>query len=281
MSVIDILFRVDDICKRYEKYDIEKQRELNAYGDDTFAHQYAAVEAEIESALNKADVVAMETNRASVAAKNAEIRRIKARLMDEVPKLAKLAKKKVKGLSKEEHLIRADWVLSLPDRIQAIPDGTTRADDKGGWAGSASNNIKFDTSDAHLNDEFFQESEESSAFRQEHERRKLKQAFYNQYFLIYFSTSSFPQDEGLDVISEGLDVLKNLAQDMSEELDRQVPLIDEIETKVDKATSDLRNTNVRLKKTLVEIRSSRNFCIDIILLCVILGIASYLYNILN
>lgn len=51
MSVIDILFRVDEICKKYEKYDIEKQRELNAYGDDAFARLYAFVESEIKAAL--------------------------------------------------------------------------------------------------------------------------------------------------------------------------------------------------------------------------------------
>ncbi|KAK4396335.1 syntaxin, partial [Sesamum angolense] len=59
---------------------------------------------------------------------------------------------------------------------------------------------------------------------------------------------------------------------------RQVPLMDEIDTKVDKATADLKNTNVRLKDTVNQLRSSRNFCIDIILLCIILGIAAYLYN---
>jgi len=71
--------------------------------------------------------------------------------------------------------------------------------------------------------------------------------------------SEYAQDQGLDIISEGLDTLKNLANDMNEvglwilllhmeycpkkidiyqllwffqELDRQVPLIDEIDTKV-------------------------------------------------
>lgn len=52
MSVIDILFRVDEICKKYDKYDIEKQRDLNAYGDDAFAHLYSSIEAEIESAFH-------------------------------------------------------------------------------------------------------------------------------------------------------------------------------------------------------------------------------------
>ncbi|KAL3653909.1 Syntaxin-71 [Castilleja foliolosa] len=48
-----------------------------------------------------------------------------------------------------------------------------------------------------------------------------------------------------------MDTLKNLAKDMNEELDRQFPLIDEIDTKVDTASSDLRRNNVRLvRKTL-------------------------------
>ncbi|CAL5351017.1 unnamed protein product [Camellia sinensis] len=87
------------------------------------------------------------------------------------------------------------------------------------------------------------------------------------------------QDQGLEVISEGLDTLKNMAHDLNEEMDRQVPLMDEIDTKVDKAASDLKNTNVRLKDTINQLRSSQNFCIDIILLCIILGIAAYLYKV--
>ncbi|XP_004487132.1 syntaxin-71-like [Cicer arietinum] len=265
MSVIDILFRVDAVCKKYDKYDIDKQRELNAYGDDAFARLYAAVESTIQQALNKSEVASTEKNRAVAATLNAEVRRSKGRLMDEVPKLRKLVNKKVKGLTKEDIAIRQDLVLALPERIQAIPDGiTSAASHTAGWAATSSHpHIKFDSSEGHLDSEYFNQSEESSQFRHEYEMRKMK------------------QDEGLDIISEGLDTLKNLAHDMNEELDRQVPLMDEIDTKVDKVTSDVRNTNLRLKKTLTELRSSRNFCIDIILLCVLLGIVTYLYNALR
>ncbi|XP_052174089.1 syntaxin-71-like isoform X2 [Diospyros lotus] len=262
MSVIDIIFRVDVICKKYERYDVDKQRELNASPNDPFAQLFSAVQSQIEAAVLKSEAAAMETNRASVAAMNAEIRRAKARMMEEVPKLQKLALKKVKGLSKDDLANRSDIVIALSERIQSIPDGTTSAKQTGGWGSSSHKNIKFD-SDGNFGSEFFQQSEESSQFREEYEMRKIK------------------QDQGLDIISDGLDTLKNLAHDMNEELDRQVPLVDEIETKVDKATADLKNTNVRLKETITQLRSTRNFFIDIILLCVLLGIASYLYNLLR
>lgn len=264
MSVIDILFRVDEICKKYEKYDIEKQRSLGASSDDPFTRLYSSFESQIDLAIRKSEVAAKATNRAAAVAMNAEIRRIKARLLEEVPKLQKLSQKKAKGILEEDMEVRKDLVLMLPERIRAIPDGTNAAKQTAGWGASFSHkNIKFDSTDGNLGDEYFQQSEESSQFRAEYEMRKLK------------------QDEGLDVISDGLEILKNLAHDMNEELDKQVPLIDEIDEKVDKNTSDLKKNNVRLKENLTKIRSSRNFCIDIVLLCIILGIAAYLYNALR
>ncbi|KAK8596013.1 hypothetical protein V6N12_064514 [Hibiscus sabdariffa] len=248
MTVIDILFRVDEICKKYEKYDPEKQRQASASSDDAFARLYTSVEDDIDKAIEKAEKVYTEKNRAAAVALNAEVRRTKARLMEEVPKLQKLAKKKVKGLSKEEQETRFELVIAIIERIKSIPDGSTPGvQQTGGWGTSSSNkNIKFDTSVSTL-------------------QSKLV-------------SDIFMQDEGLDVISEGLDKLKNIALDMNEELDRQVPLMDEIDTKVDQTTSELRKNNVRMKQILTEVRSSRNFCIDIILLCILLGIAMYLYK---
>ncbi|KAJ1289388.1 hypothetical protein BS78_02G160500 [Paspalum vaginatum] len=257
MSMIDVLTRVDAICKKYERYDVDKHRN----DGDPFLRLYAAVDAEIDAAIEKSARAAKEKNRTASVALNADVRRTKARLLEEVVKLQKLAPKKVRGLSPEEKSLRADLVAALPRRIKAIPDshdgGATGQD--GGW--NARPAIKLDDSSAEkLEEGYFHTTEESEQFRREYEMRRIK------------------QDDGLNFISEGLDTLKNLAEDMNEELDRQVPLMDEIDTKVDKANLEIRRTNVRLKQTVNQFRSNRNFTIDIILICIILGIATYLYK---
>ncbi|CAL5081070.1 unnamed protein product [Urochloa decumbens] len=255
MSMIDVLTRVDAICKKYERYDADKH---GGGAGDPFSRLYAAVDAEIDAAGEKSARAAKEKNRAAAVAMNADVRRTKAQLLQEVVKLQKITAKKVKGLSPEEKALRADLVAALPHRIQAIPD-THDGEQDAGW--NARPGIKFDDYSAEkLEEGYFHTSEESEQFRREYEMRRIK------------------QDEGLDFISEGLDTLKNLAEHMNEELDRQVPLMDEIDTKVDKANLEMKRTNVRLKQTVNQFRSTRNFTIDILLVCIILGIATYLYK---
>lgn len=51
MSVIDLITRVDAICRKYEKYDVDKHKELNVAGDDAFARLYGVFEADVEVAI--------------------------------------------------------------------------------------------------------------------------------------------------------------------------------------------------------------------------------------
>ncbi|KAL2892155.1 Syntaxin-71 [Bienertia sinuspersici] len=220
MSLVDIITRVDTICNKYEKYDVEKHREFDASGDDAFARFYSEFQSKIDAIVEKSDAASSEKNRASAVALFADVRRTKARLLQELPKLHKLANKKVKGLSRDELEARSDLVSALKERIEAIPDGTPGEPKKtGGWAASASTAaIKIDSdSEGWTSTGYFQHSEESAQFRQEYEMRKMKQAM---------------KDEGLDYIAEGLDTLKDMAQALNEELDKQEPLMDEIGSKV-------------------------------------------------
>nr|TKW32801.1 hypothetical protein SEVIR_2G191201v2 [Setaria viridis] len=142
MSMIDVLTRVDAICKKYERYDADKH-----CGDgDPFSRLYAAVDAAIEKSAR----AAKEKNRAASVTMNADVRRTKTRLLDEVVKLQKIAAKKVKGLSPEEKALRADLVAALPHRIQAIPDthDSGATDQDAAW--SARPGIKFDDSSGFL-----------------------------------------------------------------------------------------------------------------------------------
>ena len=59
ITLIDLIFRVDSVCQRYEKYDVQKQRELNAYGDGVFSRLFAAVELEIHAALQVFPVIVL------------------------------------------------------------------------------------------------------------------------------------------------------------------------------------------------------------------------------
>ncbi|GMY23699.1 syntaxin-71-like isoform X2 [Fagus crenata] len=276
MSLTDIITPVDAICKKYEKYD-------------------------------KSEAAANEKNTATAVRSKAEIRQSKARLLEELPKLQRLALKKVKGLSKEELEARNDSVSALKERIEAIPDGSTTSGAKqtGGWTASTSyTGIKIDSaSEGEFDSEYFHQTKESDRFRQEYEIRRMNQASINKavfedgeyimtvgniqnvwvgvigsHFFSMYPALQPSHDQGLDVIIEGLDTLKNMAHDMNEEFDRQISLMDEIDDKVDRANAGLKNTNVRLKETVTKLRSSRNFCIDIILLCIVLGIAAYLYK---
>ncbi|GMN44977.1 hypothetical protein TIFTF001_014163 [Ficus carica] len=148
MSLRDLVTRVDAICKKYDKYDVEKHKEAdNIVGVDAFASLYGVVEAELDSVLQKAEAAAIEKNRASAVAMNAEIRRTKARLLEELPKLQRLAFKKVKGLSEEEVHARKELVSTIKERIEEIPDGTSNgAKPTEGWIAATSyTGIKIDS----------------------------------------------------------------------------------------------------------------------------------------
>lgn len=85
-------------------------------------------------------------------------------------------------------------------------------------------------------------------------------------------------DEKLDRVSQGVSVLKEMAVEMGKEIELQEVIIDELDKKVDATNEQLLNLNKRMKKVLERVRKADRFCIDIIILVVILAIAGYIYN---
>ena len=73
-------------------------------------------------------------------------------------------------------------------------------------------------------------SKDSRAFRDEFEDAKQR------------------QDQGLDEISKGLSVLKNLGGEMDDEIKRQTPILDVIDEKLDSTTAEMRTANGKLEE---------------------------------
>jgi len=86
-------------------------------------------------------------------------------------------------------------------------------------------------------------------------------------------------DVKLSQIGEGVAVLKEIANEMGKEIEMQGVMIAELHTQADKTQAQLNNLNVRLKKTLEKVRQGNRFCIDIILIIIVLAIAGYIYNV--
>ncbi|MFQ6624316.1 hypothetical protein Gotur_004238 [Gossypium turneri] len=116
-----------EISKREKERLKEMQKLKKQKIQEILDAQNAAIDADM-----KVELASKEKSKASAVAVNAEICRTKARLLEEVPKLQRLAVKKVKGISTEEMAARNDQVLALPERIQAIPDGTAATKQTGG-----------------------------------------------------------------------------------------------------------------------------------------------------
>lgn len=275
-SAGDLLARADALMKKYESYlpktetaaQVE-EKISKLRGTEAFAALLTNAENVLDELLSKAESVTSERNRAAVATLNAEVRRGKNYLRGELPKLRKVAKSKTSGTTDEDVRAMLEIVDDLEDRVEAVADGVTRGlppqrrKPEGGYGGKSSvvnisdGNVPGSSANPFVN---MEQSEASAAFRQEFDARKAK------------------QDKSLDVISRGLGVLKDIGGEMQEEMRRQDPITDAIDDKLDTVNTEIRSANTRLKDAVTRVRSTRKFCMDSILLCVMLGIGFTIYK---
>lgn len=268
MSLYDLCQRADVLIKKYDKYDTNMGAEKRVgKSDDPFQDEYEDLELAIEKLVQEAAEIAEEKNRAVVAAKNAEIRKAKNELLTQGIEALQKKVKKGKGVNKEIVEARNEKVRELIEKIYAIPDGVggiKRPYKPGGLPTTGKGaEIQLSTlgpSRQQQSPYYYRQTEETKGFEQEWELAKRK------------------QDAQLDRIEKGVVTLGEMAKGMQEEIDKQAPVIDDIDQQMDKALSNLKNNNKRLKGLVHGMRSSRNFCVDIILVCVLLGIGAYIYT---
>ncbi|CDP08783.1 unnamed protein product [Coffea canephora] len=111
-----------------------------------------------------------------------------------------------------------------------------------------------------FNNEYLRETEEANKFRQDCEMRRMRQA-------CMFALGRIE-----------LDRVKNMAPDMNEFSSFSFSYFfrksSSLLTGQPQTLETL--TNAKLKDTVTRLRSTRKCCIDIILMCIVLGIAAYL-----
>ncbi|XRB05457.1 syntaxin of plants SYP7 [Pycnococcus provasolii] len=273
LSPVDIITRADALLGKYEKYTAPNLERNKRSKEDAFGLALDDLRALLDNLREKADANKDESNRALVATCNAEIRRSKAKVLEtDVPKLQKLARKKGKGVTKEMVAERLEQVDDLASQIEAIPDGVSSTSARQASArknkgkGKAGNvEIDVDALETQMRDNpaYMEHTEETQAFQDEVDAAKTR------------------QDSQLDDISAGLSTLRTMADDMSEEIAKQNPLALDIEERMDNAESELKNKNKRLKSLVTSVRTSRNFCLDMVLICIVLGIGAYIYSLVK
>ena len=62
------------------------------------------------------------------------------------------------------------------------------------------------------------------------------------------------QDAQLDRIERGVGTLADMAKGMQEELDKQNPVIDDIDTQLNRVTNQLKNNNAKLTGLVTQVR---------------------------
>jgi len=82
----------------------------------------------------------------------------------------------------------------------------------------------------------------------------------------------------LDDMSGTLIELKEISLNMKTEVELQGVMLDKTTIKVDSNIEQLETLNMKMRKALESIRKGNRFIIDLILLCVVLGIGGYIYS---
>ncbi|CAK0785050.1 hypothetical protein CVIRNUC_008255 [Coccomyxa viridis] len=269
MNITDAVTRADALVSKYEKYTTNEEKKEKGKLTDKFIEAFEGLVEKVTDLTLRSEAINQEHNRAQKAAQYAELRRAKAALLSE--QLVALEKLVRKGKKVTPEIIndRLSKVQQMRQNIESVPDGVHGVR-KGGpkrllpedAKGKARADIQIDASlrdDRADNDpDSWKHTDATRQFQQDWEVAKAK------------------QDKALDSIERGIGTLKGIGEAMGETLKEQDMVLDAVDDKVNQATEQLKTNNMKLKGLLNQMRSSRNFCLDVVLICILLGLAVYL-----
>lgn len=89
------------------------------------------------------------------------------------------------------------------------------------------------------------------------------------------------QDEGLRNIHKGIKELKVDAREIGKEINNVGKAIKDTSKKAEATQQKLETTNKKLKDMLEKIRGSDKICLDLVLICICLGLIVVLYNLIK
>lgn len=262
-SLGELLSRADFLLEKYEKYDTELKPLNTSSVGGGFENEVHFIENEIRNLTSQAREISELKNRATVAAKNAEIRRAKNTLLQErIPELQKQIRKG-KNVTTVVINQRSGLLEALKDAIHAIPDGVRMPVAVRGESSIQRTGFTRVTAPDQLRSEEYRHTDETRQFAQDWEESKRR------------------QDEALQRIEQGVGILGNLARDMDQEVKIQNPVLDAMEEQLDRVKGEIKTRNAQLKGILTNMRSSTNICFDMILIIILLALVAYIYSLLT
>lgn len=198
------------------------------------------------------------------AALNAEMRKEKSLLQQEVENLRQMIQKK--GLSNQDIEDREEKFEEVQREVDAIDDGL-------GSAVKSPSRMLTSPSNGARNGSSMKELKGSLTYDGAYTHTTETQKFVKD-----AAAAQERQDVQLESIERGVSTLKEIGTAMGEELERHDVVIDEIEEKMDVVTREIQTNNMKLKGVLNQVRTTRKFFIDIILICILLAVGLYIYN---
>jgi len=280
VSISAALITLGAIIDKYGHYDQDEEALKEAFDpDDPFSSQLAMIRSKLGELYAQSQKLSEEQNRALAATGFAELRRAKNKLVnDDIPELQSVIKRG-KNVTPDVITGRLQQLQAVLAEVDSINDGVNISrplrpemaevsTGMFGWGKKVGGNLgeiqlTMRDGDPELNPNNYQETDESRAFQEEWMQAKAT------------------QDDYLSRIGRGVGDLKEMALAQQDELNRQNPILETVETRVDKLTSELRSNNAKLKEVLFHVRTTRKFCIDFILIIVALGIGMYIFQMIK